>query len=94
MAEPVLVCKKCKGHDRLVSYLETNGVAVQIVGCQKICKDPVAGVRVHGVFEWFARVNKEKPMAALALLARGGRSTIPGSLRKRQVLKRSGRRPR
>ena len=95
MTEPVLVCKKCKGHSTLVSFLEDMpGVKVEIVGCQKICKGPVAGTRVHGVFEWFVRVNKKKPMAALAVLAHGSGSGIPGSLRKRRMLKRSGRRPR
>ena len=36
------------------------------LGCQKICKGPVTGLKVRGRMEWFARIDKAKPMVALS----------------------------
>jgi hypothetical protein len=95
MARAVTVCKKCKGHQCLIDFLkDTAQVKVTKVGCQKICKGPVAGVPVHGRMEWFERVDKAKPMVGVARLADGGRSDIPAALEKRRIRKRSGRDPR
>ena len=43
----------------------SGGVKVKKLGCQKICKGPVAGLKVRGRVEWFARVDRTKPMVAL-----------------------------
>jgi len=94
--EPVLVCRKCKGSQCLQEFLEdVAGLEVRTVGCQKVCKGAVVGVEVHGRMEWFQRVNRPKPMVALARLAqRGGKGKLAKPLANRWVAKRSGRPPR
>jgi hypothetical protein len=96
VATPVFVCRKCKKHGRLQSFLEdVAGVQVTTVGCQKVCTGAVVGLEVNGRMEWFQRVNRPKAMAALARLAeRGGKGKAPKRLAKRWVAKRSGRLPR
>jgi len=93
---PVFVCRKCKGHAGLESFLEdVPGLRVHAVGCQKVCKGAVVGLEVNGRMEWFQRVNRPKAMVALARLAqRGGRGKVAKPLAKRWVSKRSGRPPR
>jgi hypothetical protein len=89
----VLVCAKCKGSQPLQRFLRGESIAFKTLGCQKICKEPVAACEVKGRLEWFAGVTKTKQYDALADLARGGK-TIPSVLEKRRVEKHSGRSPR
>jgi hypothetical protein len=93
---PVFVCRKCKGHACLTSFLDdVPELRVQAVGCQKVCKGAVVGLEVGGRMEWYQRVNRPKPMVALARLAqRGGTGKVAKPLAKRWVRKRSGRPPR
>jgi hypothetical protein len=92
----VWVCRKCKQSACLTSFLKgTGGPKVKIVGCQKICKGPVAGVKVDGRMEWFAHIDRAKPMVALARVAvRHGKTRLPGPLERRRVARRSGQPPR
>jgi hypothetical protein len=93
MGVKVVVCRKCKHHACLLTFLEEiAGLRVTRVGCQKICKGAVTGIDVNGRMEWFERVDRPKPMVALARLAqRGGVGKISKPLAKRRVVKRSGR---
>lgn len=89
----VLVCKRCKGRGRLVAFLRTHtGASLQKVGCQKVCKEPVAGLSVNGRMEWFSCLDGKKALRALAeLVAAQGCGELPEALEKRRVAKRSGR---
>jgi hypothetical protein len=89
----VWVCRKCKNSDCLAAFLRGSGVArVKTVGCQKICKGPVAGAKIHGRMEWFARVDRAKPMVALERTLRGKK---PGkALDDRRVARKSGQKVR
>ena len=89
----VLVCAKCKGSQPLQRFLRDESIAFKTLGCQKICKEPVAGCEVKGRLEWFSGVRKQKQYDALADLARGAKA-IPAALENRWVEKRSGRGPR
>jgi hypothetical protein len=93
MGVEVAVCRKCKHHACLMTFLEeVAGLPVTRVGCQKICAGGVAGLDVNGRMEWFERVDRAKPMVALARLAQhGGVGKISKPLAKRRVAKRSGR---
>ena len=88
----VLVCKSCKGSRKLQKFLAKKGVgSVQGVGCQKVCKGPVAGVVIDGRMEWFCRLDERKRWKALARLARpGGRRKLPHALEKCWLPRRSG----
>lgn len=90
----VWVCRKCRNADCLAAFLRGTGTArVVMVGCQKICKGPVAGTKVEGRMEWFARVDRAKPMVALERTLR--RKAKPaGSLEGRRVARKSGVKPR
>jgi hypothetical protein len=84
-------CRKAEGHTALRDALADAGEAeVRIVGCQKICKGPVAGVEVGGRLEWFKRLRGPKSRRALLRLVHLG-APLPDRLRKRRVAKRSGR---
>jgi hypothetical protein len=90
----VLVCRKCKGHECIVAYLEKHSdAAVTTVRCQKVCDSPAAGLRVDGDWEWFGPVKGPKRLEALARLADGA-SAIPKPLQKCRSRSRSGSRPR
>lgn len=90
----VFVCRECKGHRRLEKYLDTKTEAeVKRVGCQKVCDEPAAGLRVGGRMEWFGRLDGKQRLAALARLV-AGEGTIPKVLDKVRSAKQSGRSPR
>ena len=58
--------EKCNHGDCLEAFLAgSDGVKVKKLGCQKVCKGPVAGLKLRGHMEWFARVDQTKPMVAL-----------------------------
>jgi len=58
----VFVCKKCKRADCLVDILKRSDANVTLVGCQKICPGPVAGIELSGRMEWFSRIETTKRM--------------------------------
>lgn len=82
-------CRKAEGHRALRAAL--GDADVRTVGCQKICKGPVAGVQVDGRLEWFKRLRGPKSQRALRRLAGSGSGPLPRRLGKRRVGKRSGR---
>jgi hypothetical protein len=91
----VWVCRKCKDADCLTAFLRGSGAArVKKVGCQKVCKGPVAGLKVDGRMEWFARVDRAKPMVALARTLEHGKPKLPKALEARRVARRSGQKVR
>jgi hypothetical protein len=92
----VFVCTKCKRSRCLVELLRRNTKArVREVGCQKVCKAPVAGLEVRGQMEWFGGLDRAKPGVALVELVRNdGRARPAKPLEKRRSSKRSGRGPR
>lgn len=79
-------CRKAKGYDKLRNALAEVG-NVREVGCQKVCKGPVAGARVQGHLEWFGKVRKGGERKALARLVRSG-GGIPATLLGRRARKR------
>ena len=90
------MCRKCKHADCLEAFLAGSGtVKVKKLGCQKICKGPVAGLKVRGRMEWFARVDRTKPMVALLGAATPKRDgKIRPVLESHRVTQRSGVAPR
>ena len=91
MPASVAVCRKCKDHECLEDFLrERTGARVHEVRCQKICNGPVAGIEIDGRMEWFERVGTPKAMVGLRRVIKG-KPTLPRSLRKRWLKKRSGR---
>ena len=97
MAADIFVCRKCKHHECLVEVLTARSEArIEMVRCQKICHGPVVGLRVAGRFEWFERVDRLKPLAALVRItaAKGEVTKLPKALRRQRVKRHSGRAPR
>jgi hypothetical protein len=90
------MCRKCKHADCLEAFLVgSGGVKVKKLGCQKICKGPVAGIKVRGRMEWFARLDRAKPMVALRRAADPKRAgKIRPALESHRVTRRSGVPPR
>ena len=83
-------CRKAKCHAELANALRAAG-RVEDVGCQDICKGPVAGVEVGGRIEWFKRVRKHRHQDALVAVAADGSTEVPLVLRDRWVPKRGGK---
>lgn len=92
----VLVCRKCKGHEKVVDALSSRGLAaIRTVRCQKVCEGPVIGLRIEGRMEWFERMGGSNSLDALdRLIAHGPLPRLPKVLRKRLCKERSGRPPR
>jgi hypothetical protein len=90
----VFVCKKCKRSDCLTDVLKTSDIKFDLVGCQKICAGPVAGLQVGGRMEWFSRVDTAKRIAGLRMLIEDRTKRPVKALEKKRVTKRSGRSPR
>lgn len=91
----VWVCGKCKNAGCLATFLRGSGAArVKLVGCQKICKGPVVGMRVNHQMEWFARVDRAKPMVALDRTLRCRGRKVAKALEQRRVRRRSGQKVR
>ena len=70
-------------------HLSRLAVPIRYVGCQKVCKGPVVGLRIDGELQWFRQVDSRKAWDALAELIEDG--TLARPLRKRMDRKRSGR---
>ena len=86
----VLVCRKCKGSDKVVDFLKTHSKAnVKTVRCQKVCEGPVAGLFIKGRMEWFGRLKGSKQLVAIAELTFSP-DKVPKTLRKRMSQDRSG----
>jgi hypothetical protein len=93
----VAVCRKCKGHECVLEFLEElTDANVDLVKCQKVCQGALVGLDVGGKMEWFERVAKPKPLVAVAMLLSGRRhgKKLPRPLMDRRVKKLSGRSPR
>jgi hypothetical protein len=91
----IWVCTKCKNSDCLLAFLKAaHAPKVRKVGCQKICKGPVVGLRTRGQTEWFSRVDRAKPMVALLNAAERGAKKVPQPLEDRRIQRRSGQAPR
>lgn len=95
----VYVCKECKGGKPLAKLLRAcPGAKLQSVGCQKVCKGPVAGLAVGDRMEWFGRLDKKKRVRALVDLLAGAtagkQASVPEILEPHRMAKRSGRPPR
>lgn len=63
---------------------------IEEVGCQKICRGPVAGVKLDGTLEWFAPLTTKRARTGLVKLLTKGKLTK--ALSKRHLSKRSGQR--
>jgi len=83
-------CRKVHARDpRVKEYLARLPVAVETVGCQKVCRPPVVGVEIDGAWQWFERMDSKKALRALRDLALDDRLEKP--LRKRRNEKRAGK---
>lgn len=98
MSDPttVHVCRKCKAHRPLVERLEReDGVVVELVRCQDVCKGAVALLEVDGTWTTFRRIRSGKQRKALAKLARRGAvGPVPARLEELVVTRRTGRPPK
>lgn len=91
----VWVCRKCKNAECLAAFIRgTDAARIKLVGCQKICKGPVVGLRVNRRMEWFARVDRAKPMVALDRTLRRRGTKVGKALEERRVRRRSGQKVR
>ena len=91
----IYVCRKCKHSKELQGALEhKTDATVKLVGCQDVCRQPVAGTRVDGSLEWFGGLDKAKRQRALVDLLNEQPRKVPEALDKAQVTKRSGKGPR
>ena len=83
-------CRRALGRDdRVERSLTETSARVRRVGCQKVCKGPLVGVRVDGRWEWFERMSSKKATGALVELLERGELRKP--LRNRWRKRRSGR---
>jgi len=89
------VCRECKHSKALQKAVarETDAT-VKLVGCQDVCKEPVAGARVGGRLEWFGGLDAAKRQRALIRLLTDQPRKVPEALEKARVAKRSGKEPR
>jgi hypothetical protein len=92
----IYVCRKCKHSTELQVALDRKTDAtVKLVGCQDVCKQPVAGTRVEGGLQWFGGLDQSKRRRALIELVNdGGRGPVPAVLAKARSKKRAGKSPR
>ena len=92
----VYVCRECKHSKALQAALARGTDApMKLVGCQDVCRQPVAGTRVEGCLQWFGGLDKAKRQRALIdLVNAGGREPVPAPLRKARSKKRAGKAPR
>jgi hypothetical protein len=92
----IYVCRKCKHSKELQSALvRKTDATVKLVGCQDVCKQPVAGTRVDGDLQWFGGLDRSKRQRALIdVVNDGGRGPVPVVLVKARSKKRAGKAPR
>jgi hypothetical protein len=89
----IYVCRKCKHSKELQDALtRKTDATLKLVGCQDVCKQPVAGTRVDGCLEWFGGLDKAKRRRALIdVVNDGGRGPVPVVLAKARSKKRAGK---
>ncbi len=87
----VFVCKKCKRHACIEDALAKANAKVVLVGCQKICSAPVAGLSLDGQMEWFDRLDTGRRLAGLRMQVKHPKRRPVKALRRRRISKRSGR---
>lgn len=92
----IYVCRKCKQSKALQTALERGTDAtVKLVGCQDVCKQPVAGTRAEGCLQWFGGLDKGKRRRALIDLVDGRTGgKVPDVLVKARSRKKAGKAPR
>jgi len=92
----IYVCRKCKHSKELQDALSRKtDSTLKLVGCQDVCKQPVAGTRVDGCLEWFGGLDQSKRRRALIdLVNDGNRGPVPAVLAKASSKKRAGKSPR
>ena len=92
----IYVCRKCKYSKCLQKELARNTDAtIKLIGCQDVCKQPVAGTRVDGRLEWFGGLDRPRRQRALIdLVNEGGEGPVPAVLAKARSAKRAGKAPR
>jgi hypothetical protein len=92
----IYVCRKCKHSKELQDALaRKTDATLKLVGCQDVCKQPVAGTRVDGCLEWFGGLDQSKRRRALIdLVNDGSRGPVPAVLAKASSRKRAGKSPR
>jgi len=92
----IYVCRKCKHSKALQRALERKTDAtVKLVGCQDVCRQPVAGTRVDGSLQWFGGLDRPKRQRALIDLVNDrGRGPVPDVLANARSKKRAGKGPR
>lgn len=92
----IYVCRKCKHSKELQGALaRKTDATLKLVGCQEVCKQPVAGTRVEGGLQWFGGLDQAKRRRAfIELVNDGGRGPVPAELVKARAKKRAGKSPR
>lgn len=92
----IYVCRKCKHAKALQNAIERGTDAtVKLVGCQDVCKQPVAGTRIEGCLQWFGGLDQPKRQKALIDVVNGrGNGRLPEVLVKARNSKRAGKAPR
>jgi hypothetical protein len=92
----IYVCRKCKHSKGLQKALARGTDAtIKLVGCQDVCKQPVAGTRVDGCLQWFGGLDLPKRQRALIdLVNDGSEGPVPVVLAKARSAKRAGKAPK
>lgn len=84
-------CRKAlRKNDRFHEALASLPVAIEPVGCQKVCRGPVVGTVLEGKWQWFERMGSKRALHALAELVET--DAVGKPLRKRRNKKRAGKR--
>ena len=92
----IYVCRECKhGKDLVNALRRKTDATVKMVGCQDVCKQPVAGTRVGGTLEWLGGLDQPKRQRALVeLMNDAPAKRLPDVLVKARSPKRKGKGPR
>jgi hypothetical protein len=92
----IYVCRKCKHSNALQNaFGRGTDATVKLVGCQDVCKQPVAGTRIDGCLQWFGGLDQPKRQKALIEVVNGrGNGRLPDVLVKARNSKRAGKAPR
>ena len=93
----IYVCRKCKHSKALQSALgKGTDASIKLIGCQDVCKQPVAGTRAEGCLQWFGGLDSGKRQRALIDLVNGQTDgKVPAVLVKaRSGKKKAGKTPR
>ena len=82
-------CRGAKGHKKLRAALADAGVSVREVGCQDICKGPVAGLKIDQELRWYKRLRGWR--LRRALLGSIGQGAPTRKLKEQEAKKRRGK---